>query len=51
MHDGFRDEVPYALVDYSHVRVHQVPDGLHFTLQLGVHGEVIGGGGGLTLNL
>ena len=51
MHDGLGHEVPDALVDNRHVGVHQVTDGLHFTLQLRVHGEVIWGGGGLTLNL
>lgn len=51
MHNGLRHEVPDALVDNSHVGVHQVTNGLHFTLQLRVHGEVICGCGGLTLNL
>lgn len=41
MHDGLGDEVPDALVDNSHVGVHQVTDGFHFTLQLRVHGKVI----------
>lgn len=51
MHDGLGYEVSDALVDNSHVGVHQVADGFHFTLQLRVHGEVICGGGGVTLNL
>lgn len=41
MHDGFGHEVPDAFVDNSHIGVHQVADGLHFPLQLRVHGEVI----------
>lgn len=41
MHDGLGHEVPDALVDNSHVGVHQVTDSFHFTLQLRVHGEVI----------
>lgn len=41
MHDGLGHEVPDAFVDNSHVGVHQVADGLHFALQLRVHGEVI----------
>lgn len=41
MHDGLGHEVPDALVDNRHVGVHQVADGLHFALQLRVHGEVI----------
>ena len=51
MHDGFGHEVPDALVNNSHVGVHQVTNGFHFTLQLRVHGEVLRGCGGLTLNL
>lgn len=51
MHDGLRYEVTDALVYNSHVGVHQVTDGFHFTLQLRVHGEVIWGAGRLTLNL
>lgn len=38
VHDGLRHEVPHGLVDNGHVRVHQVPDGLHLPLQLWVHG-------------
>lgn len=51
MHYGLGHEVTNALVDNSHVGVHQVTDGFYFTLQLRVHGEVVCGGGGLTLNL
>lgn len=51
MHDGLGHEVSDALVDDSHVGVHQVTNGFHFTLQLRVHGKVICSGGGLTLNL
>lgn len=51
MHNGLGHEIPYTLVDNSHVGVYQVTDGLHFTLQLRVHGEVICGGGSLALNL
>ena len=51
MHDGLWHEVPDALVDDGHVGVHQVADGLHLALQLGVHGEVLGGGGALALHL
>lgn len=51
MHDGLWDEITDTLVDNSHVGIHQIADGFNFTLQLRVHGEVIGGGGGLALNL
>lgn len=52
MHDGLWDEIPDALANNSHVGIHQVADGFHFALQLRVHGEVVGGGGGrLALNL
>lgn len=51
MHDGLRHEIPDALIDNSHVGVHQVTDGFYFTLQLRIHGKVICGGGGLTFNL
>lgn len=51
MHDGLGYEVPDALVDNSHVGVHQVTDGFHFTLKLRVHGKVIWGAGGVTLHL
>lgn len=39
VHDGLGHEVPDGLVDDGHVGVHQVTDGLHLPLQLGVHGE------------
>lgn len=51
MHDGLGHEVSDALIDNCHVGVHQVADSLHFALQLRVHGEVICGGGALTLHL
>lgn len=51
MHDGLGHEIPDTLVDDGHVGVHQVTDGLHLSLQLRVHGEVIRRGSGLTLNL
>lgn len=38
VHDGLGHEIPYSLVDNGHVRVYQVPDGLHLALQLRVHG-------------
>ena len=37
VHDGLRDEVPDGAGDDSQVRVHQVPDDLHLSLQLRVH--------------
>lgn len=39
MHDGLGHEVSDALVDDGHIRVHQIPDGLHLPFQLWVHGE------------
>ena len=51
VHDGLWHEVTDALVDDGHVGVHQVADRLHLPLQLGVHGEVLRGGGALTLHL
>ena len=36
VHDGLGHEVPDRLVDDGHVGVHQVADGLHLSLQLGV---------------
>ena len=62
VHDGLGHEVADRLVDDGHVGVHQVADGLHLPLQLGVavhevvgavllptlalEGEGGGGGGG-----
>lgn len=37
MHDCLGHEVPDGLVDYAHVRVDQVTDGLDLSLQLRVH--------------
>lgn len=37
MHDGLGHEIPHSLVDNGHVRVYQVPNGLHLALQLRVH--------------
>ena len=51
VHDGLGHEVADRLVDDGHVGVHQVADRLHLPLQLGVHGEVLRGGGALTLHL
>lgn len=51
VHDGFGHQVSDALVDDSHVGVHQVSNGLHLTFQLGIHGEVVRRGRGLALNL
>lgn len=39
VHDGLGHEVADGLVDDADVGVHQVPDGLHLLLQLGVDGE------------
>lgn len=36
VHDGLGHQVLDGLVDGVHVGVHQVADGLHLTLQLGV---------------
>lgn len=38
VHDGLGHEIADSLVDDAHVGVHQVTDGLHLPLQLGVHG-------------
>ena len=37
VHDSLGHEVADRLVDDGHVGVHQVTDGLHLPLQLGVH--------------
>lgn len=37
VHDGLGDEVPDCAVDDGQVRVHQVPDDLHLSLQLRIH--------------
>lgn len=34
VHDGFGDQVPDCAVDDGQVRVHQIPDDLHLSLQL-----------------
>ena len=39
VHDDLRHEVPAGLCHNLHVRVHQVPDGLHLPLKLWVHGS------------
>lgn len=36
VHDGLGHQVLDGLVDGVHIGVHQVADGLHLTLQLGV---------------
>ena len=41
VHDGLWHEVTDGLVDYGHVRIHQVANGFHLPLQLRVHGESV----------
>ena len=36
-HDNLGHEVPARLRDNLHVGIHQVPDGLHLPLQLGIN--------------
>lgn len=51
VHNSFGHEIPDALVNDGHIGVHQVPDGLHLSLQLRIHGEVLSGTRALTLHL
>lgn len=51
VHNGLGHEVPDALVDDGHVGVHQIPDGLHLSLKLRIHGEVFCSTRALTLHL
>ena len=41
MHDGLGHEVSDGFVDDADVRIHQVANGFHLPLQLGVHRECV----------
>lgn len=51
MHDGLGHEVSDGFVDDADVRIDQVADGFHLSLQLRVHGERVCGGSLFILRL